>query len=74
MSRPAQRRISFTVRKIKSLKPLTTRVDYWDNSLPRFGIRVTASGQKTWVVLYRYHRRARRMTLGRYPDFSAREI
>jgi len=40
----------------------------WDAKQPGFGLRVTANGARTWVVMYRYrHGRARFMTLGTYP-------
>src|SRR5262245_32974126 len=53
------------------------RTEYWDRSLPSFGLRVSETGKKSWVVLYRHHRRLRRLTLGRYPALglaNAREL
>lgn len=65
--------IVFTARTIESLEPqIGKRLEFWDKSLPRFGLRITESGIKTWVVMYRPNgsRVLRRLTLGRYPFLS----
>jgi integrase len=55
--------------------PASGQVDYWDESLPGFGIRVSAAGRKTWTVLYRLpgNPRKRRMTIGTSPPVSLAE-
>ncbi len=60
-------KINFTVRKLDSLKPQATRVDYWDDTLPGFILRVTPNGEKTLSVLYRIGGYRRRYTLGGFP-------
>ncbi len=60
-------RINFTVRKLDSLKPQATRVDYYDTSLPGFLLRVTPSGEKVFSVMYRIGGYRRRYTLGGFP-------
>ena len=64
--------IKFTDRKVKSLKspPPNQQTDYWNKTLGRFGLRVSWTGKKSWVVLYRHHHRSRRLTLGSYPAMS----
>lgn len=50
----------------------------WDSTLPGFGVRVTASGRRTYVMRYRTAARTERMmTLGRVEDLhpdEAREM
>jgi len=48
------------------LKPQVGHVDYWDSSLPTFGVRVSPSGTKTFILKHRNSRRS----LGRYPVIS----
>jgi integrase len=57
----------FTARSIPK-PPSAGRIDYWDKSLPSFGMRVSAGGARTWVVMYRYNGTKRRMTLGKFPQ------
>lgn len=60
--------IKFTARTIESLRPSDqVQVDYWDESLAGFGLRVTRSGIKTWLVRYRLNGRRRRFKIGTYP-------
>ena len=46
------------------------RVEIWDAQIPGFGLRITSTGTKSFVLLYRIHGKARRMTLGRYPTLG----
>ena len=63
--------VHLTARSIRSLKPAAAaRVDYWDTTLPGFGLRVTERGSRSWTVFYRHRGRMRRLTLGRYPALS----
>jgi len=45
-------------------KPAAGRCVYWDNLLPGFGLRITASGAKSWVAMYRVGGKAVLETLG----------
>jgi hypothetical protein len=57
-----------TVRFIDSIEASSSgRVEYWDEGTPGFGLRVSETGRKTWVVLYRHLGKLRRLTLGTYP-------
>lgn len=71
-------RMNFTVRGLEALPtPESGRVEYWDKSVNgSFGLRVSASGQRTWVTMYRFAGRLRRFTIGNYerlPLADARE-
>lgn len=65
-----------TDRRVASIKPGRTRVEHFDSALPGFGLRVSPTGTKSWIVFYRAAtadgkgREQRRSTLGTYPDMS----
>src|SRR2546426_2693134 len=44
--------------------PATGQRTYFDAKLPGFGLRVGATGHRSWVAVYRHHGRVRRFTLG----------
>jgi integrase len=64
---------AFTARGLDALKPQATRYEIFDALTPGLAIRVTPSGHKSWVLLYRHHGRLRRLTIGRYPDRTLAE-
>lgn len=70
-------RLSFTAKTLERLAPPprgaageVVQVDYWDESMPGFGLRLSSSGARTWVVLKRVlrngNRRLARFQVGRY--------
>src|SRR5262245_28067450 len=60
---------ALTTRKIKAIKPLATRAEYRDETVPGLILRVSPSGRMVWTLFYRNEGgRKRRYTLGRYPD------
>ncbi len=58
----------FTDRGIAALKPKAARYEVWEGG--GFGVRVTPRGVKSWVWVYHFERRPRRMTFGQYPATS----
>jgi integrase len=58
----------FTDRSIGALKPKAARYEVWEGG--GFGIRVSPRGVKTWVWVYHFDGRPRRMTLGTYPELG----
>src|SRR5262245_58970476 len=50
--------------------PAAGQVDYFDQGLPGFGLRVTANRVRAWPLLDRQHGRRRRRTLGTDPVVS----
>ena len=64
-------RMFLTDRSVAGLKPTPGKqIDYFDERMPGFGLRVSPSGHRAWIVLYRVGRRVRRLTLGSYPVLS----
>lgn len=59
-------------RTVKAIKPPSTghQITY-DSELKGFGLRTTKSGVKSFVLNYRISGRERRITIGRYPEWSA---
>ena len=46
-----------TAASVERLRPPAKgRIEYWDNLLPGFGLRVSETGAKTWVLMYRVGR------------------
>lgn len=63
--------IKFTAAKIKFLEPVPDKqVDYFDEDLSGFFVRVSPRGRKSFGVMYRIGGRFRRLTIGTYPLLS----
>lgn len=69
-SKPRSRRVSFTDRGVKGLRPEAHAVDWIDALTQGLSLRVSSGGAKTWYLLYRFAGKARRKKLGRYPDLT----
>ena len=69
-------RISMTDQWLKKLKSQNKQIDYFDENLSGFGLRVGKAGKKTWFVMYRIkgHRTKKRLTLKKkYPQLSLKD-
>src|SRR5579863_4868379 len=65
-------RVALTDRFCASAKPLGTRTDYFDVTVPGLALRVTEGGHRSWSYLFtspRDDKRAR-ATIGTYPATS----
>lgn len=60
--------MKLTDRQIKNLKPKSQRYEVWEGN--GFGIRVFPTGKKSWVYMYRFQRKTRRITFGSYPKIT----
>lgn len=61
----------FTKTAIAALKaPETGYALHWDDTLPGFGLRITASNVRSFILQRRIKGRDRRITIGRYPGVS----
>jgi integrase len=72
---PTQKLTAKTVQNITP--PATGRLELWDSAISSdtslsgsFGLRVTANGAKSWVVMYRLDGKLKRETIGGYPAYS----
>jgi integrase len=68
--------VNLTAKTLESLKPATDpggRVEYFDDSVPGFTVRVTRDGQRTFTFLYRLHGKRCRIKLGTHPPLSLKE-
>jgi integrase len=64
---------NLTTRTVDSIKPPEGgQVDYWDETLSGFFLRVTKN-RKSWGVMYRLNRRQRRYSFGTYPNLGVAE-
>src|SRR5437899_6499593 len=59
---PTTKLTQAAVEKLKA--PEKGRVEYWDSQLPGFGLRISKSGRKTWIALYRVGGQLVRETIG----------
>src|SRR3954462_4592086 len=53
--------------------PESGQVEYFDTHLPAFGLRISYSGTKAWIVMTRVNGKLTRITLGRHPGMSLTE-
>lgn len=65
------KKMKLTDRQVKNLKPKKDRYEVWEGN--GFGIRVFPTGKKSWVFMYRFEGKARRITFGSYPQMSVAE-
>lgn len=64
----------FTDVKVRALAAKNERqTDFFDPSVPAFGVRVSPKGTKSFFVMYRIGGKQKRLTLGRYPTLSLSE-
>jgi integrase len=56
-----------TDKGVAALKPKSERYEVWEDGRTGFGVRVAPSSRKSWLFMYRFAGKARRMTLGPYP-------
>ena len=57
----------FTDRSIAGLKTRDQRYEVWEDGHTGLGVRVGTTGRKSWIYLFRFEARPRRLTLGVYP-------
>ncbi len=60
-----------TLRKLPP--PTAGSREVWDGRVPGFGVRISAGGTKSFILVYRSAGKPRRLTLGRYPLLTLTE-
>jgi integrase len=63
-------KMQLNARKVESLLPGNMRTQIFDKNQPNLALRIGASGVKTWSVVYKWHGRMKRFTIGTYPAVS----
>lgn len=63
----------FTDKQIKNEKPKGYIYDLREPNGNGFALRVFPSGEKSWVFIYTFQGRKRRMTLGKYPTMTLKK-
>jgi integrase len=68
-------RKKLTDRTVTRTPPSTGRVEIWDTVLPAFGIRISSTGKRTWMVAMRRpgKNNPARLTVGTLPPMSLAE-
>jgi integrase len=60
--------VRLTDSRIKSISPKESRFIEWEDGETGLGVRVFPSGVKSFVFMYRFDRKPRMMTIGKYPQ------
>ncbi|MEA3412573.1 MAG: site-specific integrase [Pseudomonadota bacterium] len=64
-------RFNFTQSRVRALPvPTDGRTEYADKEIPKLRLRITPAGTRSFGLLKNVNGRARRVTLGRFPDIS----
>jgi integrase len=63
-------RMKLTDRTVSGLKKTGQRYEVWDDTRSAFGVRVGQSAKKSFVFMYHWEGKPRRMTLGQYPKMT----
>src|SRR5262245_20502703 len=63
-------KMQLNARKVEALLPGSKRTQIFDKNQPNLALRIGTSGVKTWSVVYEWHGRMKRFTIGTYPAVS----
>jgi hypothetical protein len=66
-----------TKRNVENAPAKSSDYIIWDDDLPSFGVRIFASGKRSYLIQYRAQGRSRRFTIGAHgvwtPELARRE-
>lgn len=60
----------FTDRSVKGLKPREDRYEVFEDGRKGLGLRISPTGGKSWIFVYRRSGKLTRITMGRYPEMT----
>ena len=66
------KKIKFIDTILRNITPENKRIIYWCEDCPGFGLRVTPSGNKSFVYKYTKDGKSIWYTIGKYPEWSIR--
>jgi integrase len=69
---PTSRLTQAAVDRLKP--PASGRVEYWDTHQPGFGLRVSETGRKTWMAMYRVDGKLVRETIGTHANIPQVDV
>jgi integrase len=70
-----EKKVKLTKRVVDAAKPPeepNTFHQIWDDEIPGYGLRITHSGVKSYILYYRFKGRQRKYTIGRHGDYTAK--
>lgn len=65
--------VKFTNSAVQSWRPRDMQFEMWELNGKGFGLRISPGGTKTFIFIYRFQGKSRRMSLGGYPTVSLAE-
>ncbi len=63
-------KVHLTERGVKAIQPEHKNIIVYDKEVIGFGIRITTTGTRAFILTYRIEARERRLTIGAWPDWS----
>ena len=62
-----------TIRSVEALRPEAKDYFVWDDDIKGFGVRIMATGARTYQAQYRKGGRTRRISLGRHGNITTEQ-
>jgi integrase len=66
--------MKFTDKGLQALQPQKARYEVWEEGRTGLGLRISPKGRKSWVWMYRYNGKARRVSFGTYPQVGLADV
>lgn len=66
--------MKFTDKGLQALQPQKARFEVWEEGRTGLGLRISPKGRKSWVWMYRFNGKARRVCFGTYPQVGLADV